>query len=235
MPDPLDRISLVIEGRSVGRAGLHLRAAEQLRRAIIRCELAPGTAISEAKLCVDMGLSRTPLREALKLLSAEGLIELRPNRSPLVRPMRPDDVAHLFETVAGVERLAAEWAAARLSGPALRKLAGLQDRMEAHHAAGQIHPYFELNDQIHRAIVAGAANPVLVQTHAGLIARAERARFAALGAQGRWKESVEEHRAVLRALQDRDGGAAGRLLLRHVQRTGEVVAEALRAAGRRAA
>ena len=235
MPRPVDRISLVIGGRSVGRAGLHLRAAEQLRRAIVRCELAPGTAISEAKLCVDMGLSRTPLREALKLLTAEGLIELRPNRSPLVLPMLAETMPHLFETVGGVERLAAELAATRLSGPALRKLASLQDRMELHHAAGQIHPYFELNDQIHRAIVAGAANPTLTETHAGLIARAERARFAALGAQGRWEESVEEHQAVLKALQSRDGEAAGRLLFQHVRRTGEVVAAALRAAPRRAA
>lgn len=226
----IGKLKLIVDGRAVGRAGLHDRMAEQLRRMIVRRELEPGAAVAEAKLCVDLGVSRTPLREALKVLAAEGLVELRPNRSPRISTMRPTEIVELFEAVSGIERVAAEFAAQRLTATELKRLATLQARMERHHEAGQLDPYFQLNQTIHRAIVTGAKNPTLAAAHGWLMGRAERARYSALGTRGRLEESILEHRAVLDALQRRDTVAAGQLLGKHVTRTGTVLAAALKRA-----
>jgi len=229
------RVALVVGGRTVGRLGLDRRIAEQLRRMIVRCELLPGTPISEARLCVQMHVSRTPLREALKLLASEGLVDLRPNRRPLVRAISESETVQLFEALGAVERIAAEMAAERLTPAELKRLTALQARMEEHHAASRKDPYSQLNEDIHCAIVAGAGNPVLVETHASLLARAKRARYAALAATGRWSESVTEHREVLQALLARDARKAGHLLFEHVVLTGRAVVEALQGAANRTA
>jgi DNA-binding GntR family transcriptional regulator len=218
----------------VVRSGLHETAAIRLRSLIVRGDLAPGEQLIEADLCGALGVSRTPLREALKLLAAEGLVQLRLNRSSIVTPIRREEIDELFEAVAGIERLGAELAAARMTlrrmtTRDLEKLSTLQQRMERHHDAGELREYFDLNQQIHRFIIACARNSALRSTHDTLMARVERARFFALSSQERWDESVEEHRAIMRALAARDGDKAGRLLAHHVQRTGQVVNAALHA------
>jgi DNA-binding GntR family transcriptional regulator len=214
------------------RAALHARAADRLRAMIVRGDLAPGEAIGEAGLCAALGMSRTPLREALKLLAAEGLLDLRANRSARVAPLRAEETDALFEAVAGIERVAAELAARRADARALRGLRALQDRIERHHARGERADYFALNQRIHREIVAASGNGALAAAHASLLARAERARLFAISASSaRWAESVDEHREILAALEARDAGRAGRALERHVLRTGEVVREALRRRG----
>jgi DNA-binding GntR family transcriptional regulator len=209
------------------RASLHERAVARLRQLIIRGQLAQGTELVEAELCAAIGVSRTPLREALKLLAAGGLVELRPNRSARVAQMQRGELIDLFETLSGLERHAAELAAERMTADDLAALARMQETMEGHFRAAEIDAYFELNHAIHLAIVAAARNPLLQQTHHGLMTRAEWARYAALGSQRRWDESIAEHRAILAALVGRDGADAGRLLARHVMATGLEVVQAL--------
>ncbi len=211
------------------RAGLHVRAVERLRAMIVRGELAPGTALVEGDLAQALGLSRTPLREAVKLLAQEGLIELRANRSACVRRLEARDILELFEALAGVERCAAELAARRLTPGGLRRLHELQATIEAEHAAGRREAYYAANRAIHRAIVEAAENGPLAQAHAALLARAEQARFLALGLAHRWEESIAEHRAILAALADRDAEGAGRLLADHVAHTAHTVTGALEA------
>jgi DNA-binding GntR family transcriptional regulator len=169
------------------------------------------------------------VREALKLLEAEGLVELRPNRSARVAPLKRSEIRDLFEAVGGIERLAAELAAVRITPGELRRLHVMQRRMERLHERGDLRGYFEVNQQIHGFVVACGGNRTLAATHDWLLARVERARFFALSARGRWDESVVEHRAILAALEGRDPAAAGRALSAHVQRTGAVVVEILRA------
>lgn len=213
----------------VDRAGLHSQAAERLRGMIVHGALPPGTAIGEAELCAALGMSRTPLREALKLLAAEGLVELRANRSARIARLRPEETDELFEAVASIERAAAELAAQRADAGQLRRLRALQDRMERHHGRGELADYFALNQRIHLEIVAAAGNAVLAAVHGTLLARAERARLLAITASStRWDESVGEHREILAALEARDAERAGRALMRHVLRTGEAVRAALR-------
>ena len=213
----------------VVRSSLHEEAATRLRSLIIRGDLRPGEPLVEADLCDALGVSRTPLREALKLLAAEGLVQLRLNRSAIVSPIRREEIKELFEAVAGIERIGAELAASRMTAKDHEKLATLQERMEHHHNAGELREYFELNQQIHLFILSCARNGALKSTHEALMARVERARFFALSSQARWDESVEEHRDIMRALAARDGDKAGRRLARHIERTGQVVNDALHA------
>ncbi len=209
------------------RTGLHLRAADRMRAMIIRGELEPGSSTQETKLSESLGVSRTPLREAMKVLAAEGLVELRPNRSPRIAELDMDGVFELFEAIAGIERLAAELAAQRATARELQRLRTLQQRMEAHHRDRRLDDYFAINGEIHSLIVRAARNAPLREAHEMLLSRAERARYLALGAERRWSNSVEEHAAILAALEARDGETAGRLLSAHDQRTGVALRQVL--------
>jgi DNA-binding GntR family transcriptional regulator len=211
----------------VPRTGLHEQAAMRLRNLIVHGELPPGQPLPEGDLSEALGISRTPLREALKQLAAEGLVELHLNRSAVVTPFRREELNDLFEAVSGVERCAAELAATRMAARDVEQLEALQERIERYHDHGELRDYFETNQQIHTAIVDFARNAVLKATHEVLLARAERARFFALSVLGRWDESVREHRDILAALKAGDADHAGRLLGGHVSRTGQVVTETL--------
>ena len=209
------------------RTGLHERAADRMRAMIIRGELEPGSSTQETKLSESLGVSRTPLREAMKVLAAEGLVELRPNRSPRIAELDMDGVFELFEALAGIERLAAELAAKRATTRELQRLRTLQKRMEAHHRDRKLDDYFVINGEIHSLIVRAARNAPLREAHEILLSRADRARYLALGAERRWSNSVEEHAAILAALEARDGETAGRLLSAHDQRTGVALRQVL--------
>jgi DNA-binding GntR family transcriptional regulator len=211
----------------VPRTGLHEHAAKKLRTLIVRGDLLPGEPLLEVNLSEALGISRTPLREALKQLAAEGLVELQLNRSAVVAPLRRDELTELFEAVSGIERCAAELAAIRMTAQDVERLEALQMRIERHHFRGELRDYFEVNHQIHGTIVGFARNSVLKASHDALLARVERARLFALSADGRWEESVWEHQQILAALKARDAERAGQLLAHHVRRTGDIVADTL--------
>lgn len=207
--------------------GLSARVAERLKELIIRGHLLPGQQIAKGALSTALGISRTPLREALRQLAGQRLIVLRPNRGAIVTPLDSEAVYALFETLSGIERLAAERAAERGSQADLRRLASLQTELRRKRGAHKLPPYFEVNQRIHLLIVEMAANPVLSEVHASLFPRAERGRFLALEYRGRWDESIAEHEAILEALYRRDAAQAGALLAMHVARTGEAVVRGL--------
>lgn len=209
------------------RAGLHERAAERLRDLIVGGVLPPGTALIEGELSEALGVSRTPLREALKLLAQQGLVELRANRSACVRALRAGEIEALFEALGGIERLAAELAAHRITPAELSRLADLQGAIVRDHDAGRRAAYFAANRDIHRLVVAAARNAPLAEAHAVLLVRAEQVRFLALRLEDRWEQSIVEHQEILDALTARDGARAGRLLDAHVRHTAEVVARCL--------
>jgi DNA-binding GntR family transcriptional regulator len=210
-------------GARIGAANLHELVFRELRGLIVRGALAPDSVVVEAELCERLGVSRTPLREALKLLAAEGLVELRQNRSARIAPLRLEEAVDLFEALGAVERCAAEFAAARMTQAQIGSLTQMQETMEQHYRDGQLEEYFVLNHAIHQFIVAGSGNQALAGSHRWLLARAERARFLALRSQPRWAESVEEHRAILAAIVARDSARAGQLLAAHVLHTGDQI------------
>lgn len=202
---------------------LHLKTAEILRELIVRGDLRPGQPLNELALSKTLGLSRTPLREALKLLAKENLVELRRNRSSVVAPLREKAVVELFEAMAGLERLAGEMAARRITPRELQKLRSLQVRLERFHNESKLTSYFEVNNQIHSFIVDCARNQVLRECHEVVMTRVMRARFLALATVGRRDESVREHRQILKALEEKDEKKAGELLAKHVDGTGAAV------------
>lgn len=209
--------------RSIERRSLHREVADQIRDMIVAGELPPGERVNEGGLCDQFGISRTPLREALKVLASEGLVELRPNRGTRVTAITPEEVGELFEVVSGIERLAGELATLRMSDRELERLKALHEKMERHYEAGEKQEYFRLNQQIHNTVVSLAGNSVLETTHASLMVRVRRARYMAIQSPERWHESVQEHRAILEALEARDSARAGELIRSHVRRTGETV------------
>lgn len=196
----------------------------ELRRMIVRGHLAPGERLIEPELCETLGISRTPLREALKLLASEGLVALRRNRNAVVTRIDAQELEHLFEVEAGIESFAISLAAQRMTPTEIKRIEAIQERMEKLHGSGDLDAYFELNQRVHAMLVAGARNPVLEETHGRLLGRLERARYAALGKSGRWRQSAHEHREILDALKARDAERAQQLILAHVQHTGDVIA-----------
>jgi DNA-binding GntR family transcriptional regulator len=151
---------------------------------------------------------------------------LRQNRSARVAVMNSEEIVNLFEVLSGIERHAAELAAARMSIGEIEQLSAMQEEMERYFAGNDIGRYFKLNQALHQAIVGGARNPLLSETHERLIARAEWARYSALRSRRRWDQSVQEHRDILAALEARNAEAAGRLLADHVMNTGREVVQA---------
>jgi DNA-binding GntR family transcriptional regulator len=202
---------------------LHEQARNRLRALIVRGQLPPGASIVETDLSESLGISRTPLREALKLLAVEGLVELRSNRSSQIAPLRASEIDQVFEVSAALEGMAAGLAAERATAADIRRLRQMQERMELHHDRGERDEYFQINQEVHRFIVACAKNPVLAATHDSLFARAERARFLALSSRARWDDSVSEHRDLLQAIEAHDSQTASRILSQHVATTGRAV------------
>lgn len=203
------------------------QVADLLRDRIIRGDMPPGERIVERALCELLAVSRTPLREALKLLEVEGLVELSQNRGARIMSFTPEEARNLFEVIAGLEGLAAELATARMSPPERDALDALHARMLAHYRAEDKDPYFDLNSTIHDTVVRLSGNPVLVATHATLMLRARRGRYMAILNPERWAESVSEHEALMAAFHDRDAEAASRVWRRHLTRTGETVGAVL--------
>lgn len=205
------------------RNSLHQQVIERLRDMIVEGELAQGQRIPEAELCETFGISRTPLREALRVLSSEGLVEPDGLRGSRVSSITVREIAELFEMVAGIERMAAELAAERMTDSDLESLRAIHERMARHFQNGDRQKYFRLNQVIHHAIVKLAGNGVLASIHAALMTKVRRARYSAILSQDRWRESVHEHEEILNAFAARDSERAGRLLRAHVRKTGTVV------------
>lgn len=205
------------------RIPLARQVADRLRDMIVRGEMPPGGRIIERALCEQINVSRTPLREALKLLEAEGLIELSQNKGARIMSFSQTEARNLFEVIAGLESLAAELAVTRMAAADLAALDDMHERMCLHYARREKDPYFDLNSAIHDRIVRASGNSVLIATHAGLMLRARRGRYMAILDPLRWQESVEEHNAAMAAFHARDPERARLVWRRHLMRTGETV------------
>ncbi|MEH6577020.1 MAG: GntR family transcriptional regulator [Amphritea sp.] len=215
------------KSNSLRRRSLHEEIADHLRTMIIENELPEGERIDENALCEELGISRTPLREALKVLQSEGLVTIEPNRGSRVATITEQEFDELFEVISGLERMAAELAAERATDAELKRLEQLQTRMENHYQKEDRQSYFAINQTIHRAIVAMAKNESLETLHNQLLNKAGRGRFMAIGSDQRWEEAIDEHRQLLDALKQRQGTQAGQILLEHVRHTGDAAVSAL--------
>jgi DNA-binding GntR family transcriptional regulator len=201
------------EGRRKGK--LHAAAAQELRAMIVSGELAPGTRLREVQICNQLGVSRTPVREAFRTLAAEGMVELLPNRSVVVAGLHSPEVGDLYEVVAALEALAGELACKRVTEKELAEIAGIHSEMLGCYERRERGAYLDLNHRIHRRIVEIAGNPVLLATWHSLVPRVERARAIANLDPSRWLAAVYEHSKMLTALARRDGTLLAQLTREH--------------------
>ena len=207
----------------IARQALHDEVVRRIRDLIIEGQLAPGARIPERELCDLFHISRTPLREALKLLASEGLVDLRHHRGATVSTITVRDVDDMFQVMSALEALAGETAAAHAPDNAIAEIEALHRRMLAHHARRELSEYFRLNQQIHERLIEAAGNPVLTHIYRGLNTRIRRARYMANLSQDRWDQAVAEHEEILQALRARNGERLGRLLREHLLHKADVV------------
>lgn len=203
------------------------RVADILRDRVVRGALAPGDRIVERRLCAELNVSRTPMREALKLLAQDGLVEISKNRGARVAAYGAAEATDLFDVIGVLESLAAERFCVTAAAAQLQALEALHARMLATHRARALDQYFDLNSQIHDLIVDGSGNPVLIESRRRLIIRARRGRYMAIMDRARWNQAVGEHEALMDTLRRRDAGAAAEIWRAHLSNTGVAVADAL--------
>lgn len=211
------------------RLSLYEVVAEQLREMVLEGELMPGSRISEKRLCESFEVSRTPLREALKVLANEGLVELLPNRGAKVTEVDPREVADLFEVMVELEALSGHLLARRASDAEIAELRELHQQMLDHYRRQERPEYFRLNQRIHRRLAEISGNGVLLELETALNLKITRARYAANMKLGRWDESAREHECILEALERRDGKALADAMRDHMRKTGDAVLEGLAA------
>lgn len=195
---------------------LHHEVASQLRAQIFAGDLAPGRFLDEPALCERLSISRTPLREALKVLSAEGLVRHEPRRGCFVSEVSEQDLDEIFPVIALLEGRCAFEAAAKASQADLQALAALHAQLQAHAHAGRISEYYATNVLIHEAIIGLAGNRWLAQSITDLRKILKLARLQQLHATGRLAQSLAEHLAVFAALQRRDSPGAELAMRTHL-------------------
>ncbi len=208
--------------------GLHEQAAARLRAMLVEGRIAPGAKLNERELSEALHVSRTPLREAIKLLAAEGLVDLLPNRGAVAVKLTEADVRHSFELLAELEGLAGELAAARIDDAGRQELRAKHYEMLACHARGDLSGYYRLNALIHAGISAAADNPVLASTYAKVNARVQSLRFRTNQNEAKWQRALHEHGQMLQALDARDGLALRALLKQHLEHKRDTVLELMR-------
>ncbi len=209
----------------IAPVSLHDELVERLRELIVEGALDPGTRVPERELCERFAVSRTPLREALKVLASEGLLELLPHRGAQVTRLTAADLDEMFPVMGALEALAGELACARITEVEIAEVRALHYQMVLHATRGELPEYFRLNQRIHEAIMAAARNPTLARLYRGLAGRVRRARYLANMSKPRWDQAVVEHEAILAALEQRDGAALGRVLKTHLQNKCDTVKE----------
>ena len=219
---------MVAEVISIPRAALHEQVAQRLRPMLVEGRIPPGAKLNERELSELLNVSRTPLREAIKMLAAEGLVELLPNRGAIAVSLSEADVLNTFEVMAGLEGLSGELAAQRITPQELAEIQAMQFEMMAAYTRRDLSAYYSLNARIHDAINAAAKNPVLATVYNQVNARLQALRFRSNQDGEKWKRAIKEHEKMIEALAARDGAGMREVLLTHLRNKRDVVLEQLR-------
>jgi DNA-binding GntR family transcriptional regulator len=213
---------------SLPQTALHQHAQEKLRQMLIEGRIAPGDKLNERELSEGLALSRTPLREAIRTLAAEGLVDLIPNRGAFAVQLTETDVANTFEVMAGLEGMSGELAATRITDDELSEITAMHYEMLAAFTRRDLSGYYRLNAKIHEAINAAAKNPVLTHTYARVNARLQALRFRSNQDDAKWKRAVKEHEQMIDALATRDAVGLREALRQHLFHKRDAVLELMR-------
>ena len=202
---------------------LYEEVAELLRERIFRQELKPGSWIDELKLAEEYGISRTPLREALKVLAAEGLVTMKVRRGAYVTEVSRQDLSDVYHLLSLLESDAAGVVASKATDAELAEIKAMHYEMLAAFTRRDLPAYYRLNSAIHAAINAAAKNPVLSATYRQVNARLQALRFRSNQDGEKWSAAVKEHEAMVQALDQRDPAAMRAVLLSHLKHKRDVV------------
>jgi len=210
----------------IQRRYLHDEVAERLRELILSGELEPKERINETELCERFGISRTPLREAIKILATEGLLELLPNRGARVGSVSEAEIEEIIEVVAGLEATAADLACRVIGDAEIDAIEAKTIVMEKAFQRRDHVAYFTLNREIHEAMMQAARNGTLAGIYGNLSSRIQRMRYTAHKTDEQWQRAVDEHRRMVDLLRARDADALARLMRDHIRGKKEVIAAA---------
>ncbi|NMG55941.1 GntR family transcriptional regulator [Aromatoleum aromaticum] len=195
---------------------LYQEVAERLRQRIYSHDLAPGTWVDEQALADDYGISRTPLREALKVLASEGLVTLKPRRGCYVNEISERDLDEIFTVMALLEGQCAHLTARKATDADLERLRKIHEKLEKAAGTGDIDGYFEANQAFHQALQKITDNRWLLQVIEDLRKVIKLSRHHSLFSEGRLEQSLAEHRGILAALTERDAERAELLMRAHI-------------------
>jgi DNA-binding GntR family transcriptional regulator len=200
----------------IAQPALYMEVAERLRQRIFSHELEAGAWIDEQALAETYGISRTPLREALKVLASEGLVTLKPRRGCYVTELAERDLDDIFPLMAMLEGRCAFEATQKAAPADLRRLEKLHEALERHAASGDANRFFETNHEFHLALQELSGNRWLKQVIEDLRKVLKLTRRDSLRLEGRLKQSLEEHRSILAAIRERDAASAEALMHAHL-------------------
>jgi DNA-binding GntR family transcriptional regulator len=213
----------------ISRVALHDQVVARLRTMLVEGRIPPGAKLNERTLSEQLRVSRTPLREAIKLLAAEGLVDLLPNRGAVAVKLTEADVLDTFEVLAELEGMSGELAARRISDEQLSELRASHYEMLACFERQELSGYYRLNAQIHTLINDAAANPVLTSTYKSINARVQSLRFRTNQNAAKWKRAIKEHEVMLEAMTAHDSAAMREVLVQHLNNKRDTVLALMRA------
>jgi DNA-binding GntR family transcriptional regulator len=213
----------------IERRTLHDEVVSRLRAMLVDGRIAPGAKLNERELCERLRVSRTPVREAIKLLAAEGLVDLLPNRGAVAVKLDETDVVHIFEVLADLEGMSGELAARRISDAELGEIKALHYDMLACFARRDLSGYYRINALIHAAINNAARNPLLTKIYRECNARAQSLRFRTNQNEAKWALAVKEHEQMILALEAHDAARLRAIMVEHLLRKRDTVLELMRA------
>lgn len=191
--------------------------AHQLRRDILRGKLAPGEPIKERENAGGMGVSRTPMREAIRILAKEGLVILRPSRSPIVANPTLKEATDAIEVLTALELLSGELACRQASEADLAALEAIQTTMEARYDHADKLDLFEIDMGLHLAIARASQNASLAETHRAYLERLWRVRYLSASQRESRERVLRQHRDIVEALKRRDESAVHRAIEEHLR------------------
>ncbi|MDQ2139518.1 GntR family transcriptional regulator [Alcaligenaceae bacterium A4P071] len=203
--------------------------AAQLRQMITEGQLAPAARLNERELCDVLGVSRTPLREAFRLLAAQGLVHIEPNRGAQVIAMSEQDIRESFEVIGALEALAGKAACERATDAEIAEIRALTFEMMASHARQDLPAYYKANSGIHNLLKQASHNALLGQLYDTLNLRIQNLRFHSNENREKWDQAMREHIDMVEALTARDGVRLAAIMHAHLQRKCTAAIEAMRA------
>ncbi len=209
----------------IAPTALYQEVAERLRQRIFAHELTPGTWIDEQKLAEQYGISRTPLREALKVLASEGLVELKPRRGCYVTEISPQDLDDIFPLMAMLEGRCAAEAVTKASNHDIAVLKSIHEQLESAARDGRIDAFFEANQEFHKKIQELANNRWMLSVIQDLRKVLKLSRLHSLSLEGRLQQSLDEHRIIMAAFEARETGKAEQLMHDHLLSGREALAK----------